>query len=315
MKAGAAAKDAKTSATGEGSAGATSKGAKAAAEKQPGKAKKTSKAALRKRAQRCHRALRWAVQIGFFIAAPELFSAGMNGVKYAFTQLGAREPLVVSGFLITLAALLAATVLFGRVFCGWACAFGTLGDAVYALFTPVRRMLKLPAKPLSDAATRVLYLVKYLVLAAICALCFAGAWSAVSGYSPWTAFAAIIGGSLEGVQAGALMALGLVVLGMAFVERFFCQFLCPLGALFSLMPVLPCSAFSRDEERCSKSCGICKKGCPVSVYPDADALSAGECIACGRCSHACPLKNAGPAGVKALESQIARNAPGKKLNA
>jgi len=39
------------------------------------------------------------------------------------------------------------TVLFGRFFCGYACAFGTLGDTVYALFAPVRRALHIPDDP------------------------------------------------------------------------------------------------------------------------------------------------------------------------
>lgn len=252
---------------------------------------KQSRAARRKRTMRIHRGVRWAVQLGFFLVAPAVFSAAFNGAKYLFTQLGARQPVEASAFLVLLVAVLAFTIVFGRFFCGYACAFGTLGDAVYALLTPVRRLLRIPAKPLPDAAVRALQFAKFAVLAAICALCFAGAWSAVSGYSPWTAFAAIIAGSLDGVQAGALAVLGAIVVGMAFIERFFCQFLCPLGALFALMPVLPFSAYSRNRERCGKSCGLCKKGCPVTVFPDAESFAAGECIACGRCADVCPLEN------------------------
>ena len=256
-----------------------------------GHLKPKSKALGRQRAMRWHRAVRFAIQVAFFIIAPAVFSAAFNGVKYIFTQLGAREAIEPGSFVVLLAAVLAFTVVFGRFFCGYACAFGTLGDAVYALFTPLRKLLRVLARPLPAAAYRAAQLAKFAVLAAICGLCFVGAWSQVSGYSPWTAFAAIVAGSIDGVSTGALCILAVIVVGMAFIERFFCRFLCPLGALFSLMPVLPFSAFSRKKSRCAKNCGLCKKGCPVAIFPDSDSLSAGECIACGRCADGCPLEN------------------------
>ena len=102
---------------------------------------------------------------------------------------------------------------------------------------------------------------------------------------------------------------------MLFVERFFCQFLCPLGAVFSLLPVLPFSAFRRDTARCAKRCGLCKRSCPVSVHPDPDALTAGECISCGRCADGCPLENVAmlrvPNPNAAAASRLAE-APGDK---
>lgn len=256
-------------------------------------AKIKTKALARHRRLVLDRGVRWAVQIAFFIAFPAVFSAAFNGVKYAFTQIGAMQPIELSAFAVTLAAVLAFTVAFGRFFCGYACAFGTLGDALFALFAPVRKKLGIGTrKPLlPPKLQRALQLVKYLVLVAICGLCVTSAWSSVSGYSPWTAFAGIIAGNVEGVAAGAFAILGVIAFGMLFVERFFCQFLCPLGAVFSLLPVLPFSSFRRDTARCAKGCGMCKRSCPVSVHPDPDALTAGECISCGRCADGCPLEN------------------------
>ena len=256
-------------------------------------AKIKTKALARHRRLVLDRGVRWAVQIAFFIAFPAVFSAAFNGVKYAFTQIGAMQPIELSAFAVTLAAVLAFTVVFGRFFCGYACAFGTLGDALFALFAPVRKKLGIGTrKPLlPPMLQRALQLVKHLVLVAICGLCVTGAWSSVSGYSPWTAFAGIIAGNVEGVAAGAFAILGAIAFGMLFVERFFCQFLCPLGAVFSLLPVLPFSSFRRDTARCAKGCGMCKRSCPVSVHPDPDALAAGECISCGRCADGCPLEN------------------------
>ena len=263
------------------------------------KPKKGGKAAKRAKALRVHRIVRWCIQIAFFIAAPSVFSAAFGGIKYVAGQLGLRQAVEPTSFVVLLVAVLLFTVVFGRFFCGYACAFGTLGDAVYALFTPVRKVLRISDRPLSEKVQRGLQFVKYGVLVAVCALCFVGAWASLSGYSPWTAFAGIVAGSIEGIDAVAFAVLGIIVLGMAFVKRFFCQFLCPLGAVLALMPVLPFSQFNRRKSCCAKRCGKCHAGCPVGIYPDADSFAIGECISCGKCSDVCPVGNVGMVRAKA----------------
>lgn len=238
-----------------------------------------------------HRLLRWCIQIACFFAFPSIFSASFNGVKYVFQQLGVTEPIELSSFVVLLLCVLAFTCVFGRFFCGYCCAFGTLGDVVFAVFSPVRRLLKLDKKTLPHGLRRALHLLKYVVLVGICALCFVGAWSTYSGYSPWVSFAAIDALAIDGVSTGAFVTLGVVVVGMAFVERFFCQFLCPLGAVFSLLPVLPISLYSRDRAKCAKKCDRCRTNCPVGIHPERGSLEAGECIACGRCVDGCPVRN------------------------
>ena len=248
---------------------------------KPGK-KPLSAAKQRERTTLVHRWLRYGIQLVFFIMAPALFSGAFNGVKYLFTQIGLGQAIEPTSFLVQLVAVLAFTILFGRFFCGYACAFGTLGDYLYNAFEFVRRRTPLPRLKFPTVLVRVLSLLKYAVLIAICAACFMGVWASYSSNSPWVAFAAILAGSIEGIGVVAFVLLGLVVLGMIVRERFFCQFLCPLGAVFSLMPVLGCSEFTRTRAHCAKNCGRCQEACPVDIWPDADAVVHGECISCGR---------------------------------
>ena len=255
------------------------------------KPKKGGMAAKRIRTRRIHRGVRWFSQAVFFLLAPTLSSAGFNGVKAVFEAIGAGNAVELSAFVMLMVALLAFTCVFGRFFCGYACAFGTLGDVVYMLFTPLRRLLKIPDKVLPAKVQRALQYLKYLVLAGVCALCFAGWWGYVSPHSPWTTFGVLLELNVEGLGAAAIAVLAVLVVGMALVERFFCQFLCPFGALFSLMPVLPFSAYRRDASKCSPRCGMCRKACPVNIFPDADEFCAGECISCGRCCDGCPTTN------------------------
>ena len=253
--------------------------------------KKATKAQLRKRSQLVQKGVRWSVQIIFFIAAPGAFSAAFNGVKYIAGQIGGLKVIEPTSFLLLLAGLCAFTVVFGRFFCGYACAFGTLGDALYLLFTPLRSWYAkhFPTAKARPSLLAVLRFAKVVVLGVIFALCFRGSYD--SSWSPWTAFAGFTGGSLDGISAAAFSVLAAIAVGMALVERFFCRFLCPLGALFSLLPVLPISQLKRNPQRCSSRCEVCRSACPVHMRPERGGFEMGECIACGRCAAACPIDN------------------------
>lgn len=265
--------------------------------------KPVSAAKKRERAQLAHRWLRYYIQLVFFIGAPALFSGAFNGAKYLFTQIGLGDAIEPTSFLAQLVAVLAFTILFGRFFCGYACAFGAIGDWLYNAVKFVRDKVGIPWPEFPDRLVKVLSLMKYVVLAAICAACFAGVWASFSSYSPWVAFAAILSGSIDGIGAIALGALALVALLMIVRERAFCQFLCPLGAIFSLMPVLGCSEFVRTRAHCAKNCGRCQEACPVDIWPDADTIRHGECVSCGRCADVCPMNNV---NMVAIERKIAK---------
>lgn len=238
------------------------------------------------------RAVRWVCQIAFLLLFPGVWNAAFNGVKYLFQQIGARQPVEMTSFVTLLVVVLVYTIVFGRFFCGYACSFGTLQDLAYAAGTPLRKRLKFDDKKKLPLGVRYgLQLVKYAVLVAICVLCFMGVWSEVSGYSPWVAWGGVIALSFQEVNAWSLVGLVTVVVCSLFIERFFCQFLCPMGAVFSLMPTLPFALFSRDRPHCARRCNRCQDNCPVGIHPDVHDLRSGECIACGRCADHCPVAN------------------------
>lgn len=262
---------------------------KAAARKKP---KKGSAAWKRKREQDIQKALRLLIQIAFFVLAPGLFSSALNGVKYLCTQIGAIQAIEPTSFVVVLVGAIAYTVLFGRFFCGYACAFGTMGDILFLLFTPARKLLHVPALQGHPCLLSCLQFLKLGVLLAVCALCFTGFWDAVSTYSPWTVFGKVTSGAgWEGVAKKGVAVLVIIMLMQALFERSFCRFLCPMGGLFSLLPVLPFSQFNRRQGSCAKSCNRCQDTCPVDIHPDQGGFHAGECIACGRCATVCPLHN------------------------
>ena len=84
--------------------------------------------------KKLHIWLRVLIQVLYFLFIPSVYTAAFAGVKYIFTQIGAGEKVAMTSFVTVLVVICIYTILFGRFFCGFACAFGTLGDGVHALY-------------------------------------------------------------------------------------------------------------------------------------------------------------------------------------
>lgn len=248
----------------------------------------------RKRRNQQNAWLRAGIQAIFFVAMPSAFIAGFTGVRGIFQSIAAGQVLELNSFVKVLILLCAFTILFGRFFCGFLCAFGSLGDFVYWLSGLVQKKLLKRKKQVTipDGLTPLLQKIKYAVLVMVVLLCALGVYDKVSGFDPWSVFSFVtaMNFQLAGYWGGAVL-LVLILVGMAVKERFFCQFLCPMGAVFSLLPVMPFANLRRDEEQCVKGCKACQKTCPVSIKMEQDGVRNGECIACEKCSGVCPKNN------------------------
>ena len=203
-----------------------------------------------KKRQREVRLMRAGIQLAFFIAAPSLFSTAFAGIKSIFLAIGSGQAVEWNSFLNVTAVLLIFTCFFGRHFCGYACAFGSFGDAVYEgfswIWTKCFHKKKKPA--LSEKLVHRLQKVKYIVLALILLSCITGVYGKLTGTSPWDVFSMITAGRLPNSKyLVGIILLILIMIGMCTQERFFCQFLCPMGAVFALMPILPGALFRRNR--------------------------------------------------------------------
>ena len=244
--------------------------------------------------KKLHIWLRALIQVLYFLFIPSVYTAAFAGVKYIFTQIGAGEKVAVTSFVTVLVVICIYTILFGRFFCGFACAFGTLGDGVHALYVWICKKMKKKPLQIADAWTEKLCYLKYIVLALISILCFTGVYSKAKGTSPWDVFSMIHAGNfrLGGYGIG-LVILLLLMAGMCVQERFFCQFFCPMGAVFSLLPVLPFFSLHRTRENCRKGCKACTKTCPsqIGLPSDGDWAVSGDCYQCQKCIDICPQKH------------------------
>lgn len=248
----------------------------------------------KKTLKKVHVWVRAVIQLLYFLFIPSAYTAAFNGVKYIFTQMGAKSHLELTSFVVTLIALCLFTVVFGRFFCGFACAFGSLGDAVRTFYVFICKKRK--KKPVTMKASVVKYLqaVKYIVLVLLVVSCYTGVYSKTRGMSPWDVFSMLHAGNFKlGGYIVGLVLLVLILVGMAFQERFFCRVLCPMGAVFSMLPVLPLFTLRRDRSECIRGCRACTMKCPsdIELAPNTAPELSGDCFQCQKCIDTCPKRN------------------------
>ncbi|NLF18975.1 MAG: 4Fe-4S binding protein [Lentisphaerae bacterium] len=185
-------------------------------------------------------------------------------------------------FLPALLAIVVSQVVQSRLFCGWFCPLGFIQDALAAL---CRRGRPPTPGPALDRAAR---WIKVAILAAIAVILIRApderAYDYVVRAPHWL--------DLEAPRVAAALGLaryparwamvGIGLVGSLAVARFWCRYLCPLGAALALTRPLARRTLHRDDSHC-RECTACSRACTMHTAPGST-----ECIACGECADACP---------------------------
>jgi polyferredoxin len=210
-----------------------------------------------------------------------------GGVESAITFIatGAMLQRVAwSSFILLLATLVIALV-FRRSFCGHICPLGALQELAARLGKVIfGKRLTVPA-----AVDRPLRYLKYAVLVVFVALSVVFGQLAIRPYDPWVAWNHLIGADLfTGFLVGFIVLVASLV-GSVLFDRFFCKYLCPMGAFLAVLRRIGWFRVRRNDATCTH-CYACDKACPVNIQVEAvSEVRSLECIDCNLCVNACPV--------------------------
>lgn len=231
----------------------------------------------------------------------------LGSLQNALAASGTRAPAYVFGILILFGLIL------GRTICGFLCPVGLGQELLYKIKTPKLKKSKF---------TYILSYFKYVVLVVLVVavpLMFGKSGSAVPGFCKYLCPAGTFGGALALIanpnNDGFLTMLGslftwkfavmiAVILASVFIFRFFCRFICPLGAIYGFFSRIALLGIKLDKNKCT-DCGLCVSACKMDIKRVGDH----ECIQCGECISVCPAQAISWKGKKLFVHENAAEAP------
>lgn len=204
-----------------------------------------------------------------------------GGVEIFFSYLASGSYLAKTGFsnFVLLAATLILVVITGASFCGWLCPLGGIQEWLAKLGKKILGKNLSITGPLHEN----LRYLRFVVLAVIMFFTFKMGTLVFADYDPYKIFFHF---RFETYTAIVIM-MNFIVFSIL-VERFWCKYLCPFGAVFAIFAPFSLFKIHRDSSSCI-NCNLCTKACPVGIdVAKIDTVPESKCIKCLDCVEACP---------------------------
>ncbi|PWF21614.1 regulatory protein NosR [Corticimicrobacter populi] len=189
-------------------------------------------------------------------------------------------------------------------FCGWLCPFGALQE----LLNRLARVVKIPQLKIPYFISERMAAMKYVIFLILFGLSLydLGFAEKMSEVEPFKT--SII---LKFVREWPFVLFALVLLGLGlFVERFYCRYLCPLGAALAIPARLRLFDWLRRYRECGDPCQRCAVECPVNAIHPEGHINPNECIQCLNCQVLYHHKQKCPHLIKKHAKRAKKPAPG-----
>lgn len=189
------------------------------------------------------------------------------------------ETFLIEPVIFILWSFVALGLLFwGRgVYCGWLCPFGALQE----LLNEGAKRLGVKQIEVPFAVQERLWALKYTIFVVILALSFYSMEQALV-LAEVEPFKTAISMRFWRAWPFVVFALALLAAGL-FIERFYCRYLCPLGAALAIPAKLKLFDWLHRRPQCGRECRFCETQCTVGAIDTLGRINPNECILCLRC--------------------------------
>ncbi|TFH87642.1 regulatory protein NosR [Billgrantia azerbaijanica] len=169
-------------------------------------------------------------------------------------------------------------LLWGRgVYCGWLCPFGAMQELISA----VARKLRVPQLSVPFLLHERLWALKYIILLALFAVSLQSLGQA-EAYAEVEPFKTAVLLKFQREWGFVLYAVLLLAIS-AVNHKFYCRYVCPLGAGLAIPARIRLFDWLRRHKECGKPCQICAHECEIgAIHPDG-RINPNECHYCLDC--------------------------------
>jgi NosR/NirI family nitrous oxide reductase transcriptional regulator len=172
----------------------------------------------------------------------------------------------------------AALLFWGRgAYCGWLCPFGAMQE----LTNRIAKFFRVPQIEVPWGLHERLWPLKYMIFLGLFGLSLYSL-DVAEHYAEVEPFKTAIILKFQRAWPFVLFAVALLVAGL-FIERFYCRYLCPLGAALAIPARLRMFDWLKRYRECGNPCNRCAKECMVqAIHPEGN-INPNECLNCLHC--------------------------------
>ncbi|KIC17094.1 NosR/NirI family protein [Leisingera sp. ANG-DT] len=201
-------------------------------------------------------------------------------------------------------AVAAALLFWGRgAYCGWLCPFGALQE----LTNKIARAFKVPQITLPWGLHERLWPAKYMIFLGLFGLSMVSIPLAET-YAEVEPFKTAIILKFVRDWPFVVFALLLLLAGL-FIERFYCRYLCPLGAALAIPARVRMFDWLRRYKECGSPCQTCANECPVQAIHPTGEINPNECVNCLHCQVLYQSEAKCPVVIKQLKRRAKTGSP------